>query len=42
MWKERLENLSLDVSGGSEIQRYLDEQLLPDGLKLMSLRRYCG
>ena len=42
MRKERLENLSLDVSDGSERPRYSDEQLLPDGLTLMSLRRYCG
>ena len=40
MRKERLENLSLDVRGGSERQRYSDEQVLPDGLIFMSLRRY--
>ena len=41
MRKERLENLGLDVKGGSERQNYLDEPVLPDGLTLMSLRRYC-
>ena len=34
--KEGLENLSLDVRGGS------DERVLPDSLTFMSLRRYCG
>ena len=42
MRKKRLENLSLDVRGGSESQRYLNEQVLSDGLTLMSLRIYCG
>ena len=42
MRKEWLDNLSLDVRDGSERQRYSDEQVLPDGLTLMSLRRYCG
>ena len=37
MRKERLENLSVDVRGGSEIQRNSDERILPDGLILMSL-----
>ena len=37
MRKERLENLSLDVRGGSERQRYSDERVLTDGLTLMSL-----
>ena len=36
MRKERLENLSLDVRGGSERQRYSDERVLPDGLTSMS------
>ena len=30
-------NLSLDVRGGSERQRYSAERVLPDGLTLMSL-----
>ena len=42
MRKERLENLSLNVRGGSERERYSDERVLPDGLTLLSLRRYCG
>ena len=37
MWKERLENLSLDVRDGSERQRYFDERVLPDDLTFMSL-----
>ena len=40
MRKERLDNLDLDVRGGSERQRYSDERGLPDGLSFMSLRRY--
>ena len=39
---ERLENLTLDVRGGSERQRYSDERVLPDGLTFMSLRKNCG
>ena len=42
MRKERLENLSLDVRGGSKREKYSDERVLPDGLTLMSLLRYCG
>ena len=42
MRKERLENSGLHVRGGTERQRYSDERVLPDGLALMSLRRYCG
>ena len=42
IWKERLENLSLDGRGESERQRYSDERVLPDGSTFMSLRRYCG
>ena len=42
MRKERSENLSSDVKGGNERQRYSDERVLPDGLTSMSLRRYCG
>ena len=41
MWKERLENLSLDVRGGNE-RRMSDERVLPDSLTFMSLRKYCG
>ena len=37
MWKGRLENLILNVRGGSERQRISDERVLPDGLTLMSL-----
>ena len=38
MRKKWLENLSLDIRGGSERQRYLDERrILPDGLTFMSL-----
>ena len=37
MQKERLENLSLGGRGGSERQRYSDERVLSDGLRLMSL-----
>ena len=37
MRKERLENLSFHVSGGSQTQRFLDERVFPDGLTLMSL-----
>ena len=40
MRKERLENLSMDLRGGSERPRYSDERVLPDGLTFMSLRRY--
>ena len=40
MWQERLDNLCLNVRGGSERQRFLDEQVLADGLTFMSLRRY--
>ena len=36
MRKERFENLSLDVRGGSERQRYSDERVFPDGLTSMS------
>ena len=39
--KGGLENLSLDVRGGSERQRYSDERILPDGLTFISLRKYC-
>ena len=39
--QERLENLSLDVRIISERQRHSDERVLPDGLTLLSLRRYC-
>ena len=42
MRKERLENLSLDVRGETERQRYSDERVVPDGLTFMSLRRYYG
>ena len=42
MRKERLDNLSLDVRGGSERHRYSDERVLQDGLTFMSLQRYCG
>ena len=37
MWKKRLENLISDIRGGSEVQRYSDERVLPDDLILMSL-----
>ena len=37
MRKKWLENLSLDVSDESESLRYSNEQVLPDGLTLMSL-----
>ena len=36
MQKERLENLSLEVRGGSERIRYSNERVLPDGLTFMS------
>ena len=39
MRKERLENLHLDVRGGSERQRYSDDRVLPDGLKFMSFMK---
>ena len=32
MRKKRLQNLMLDVRGGSEGQRYSDDRVLPDGL----------
>ena len=40
MRKERLDNLSLDVRGRR--CKYSDERVLPDGLTVMSLWRYCG
>ena len=37
MRKKRLQNLILDVRGGSEGQRYSDDRVLPDGLTFMRL-----
>ena len=42
MRKERLKNLSLDVRGESERQRYSNERVLSDGLTFVSLRKCCG
>ena len=36
-----VEEISLDVIGGSKTLRYSDERVLPDGLTFMSLQRYC-
>ena len=38
--KEQSENLSLEVKGGRERQRRLEERVLPVGLMLMRLCRY--
>ena len=37
--KERSENLSLEVRGGRERQRWLEEQILPVGLIVIRLCR---
>ena len=38
-WKERSDNLSLDVRGGRERQRWSEERVLIVGLMLRRLRR---
>ena len=42
MWKEHLENTSLNVRCGSERQRDSDDRVFSDILAFMSFRRCCS